>query len=201
MPRPLRALAAAALAALAPHIALALDPDDIIRAEKILRTVVDLTSKHQLAATDLKAPEPLTDKSGAFFAPFKADGTLTEWANKALSAQVGAALGAKAGEKATGLLASKVPLGGLLSGAAKKKGKELGAVAALGGEDFIKESSELSFNSLDELAVYMHAKHAGSSGYAQALATTIAIYPDLEKGYNVAIKKAVDLAAKQKKSS
>ena len=200
MLRPLRALAVAALAAFVPHVSLAVAADDILRAEKILRTVVDLTTKSKIDAADLQAPEPLADKSGKFFAPFKADGTLTEWANKALSAQVGAALGAKAGEKATGMLASKVPLGGLLSGAAKKKGKELGAIAALGGEDFIKETSDLSFNSLDDLAVYMHAKHAGSSGYAQALATTIAIYPSLEKGYDTAIKKAVEFA-KQKKSS
>lgn len=38
-------------------------------------------------------------KTGKYFAPYDSNGQLTEWASKALSANIGAAIGSKAGEK------------------------------------------------------------------------------------------------------
>lgn len=59
-----------------------------------------------------------------FLLPVTEDGELTEWAKKALAAQVGAAVGAKSGEEVGKVALGKVPFaGGLLAGAAKKKGK------------------------------------------------------------------------------
>lgn len=190
-----RLLGVAILAASLPHVSFALDAKDIARAEKILRVVVDLTAKYPNATGSLVAPTPLADSSGKYHLPYRADGSLTDWANKSINAQVGAAVGEKVGEKAGGALISRaVPMGGLLSGAAKKKGKELGAVAAVGGFEAIKSSSELSFNSLDDYAVYLHVKHAGTAGYAQGLATSMAIYPELEKRYDRAIRAAFERA-------
>jgi hypothetical protein len=135
------------------------------------------------------APQPVANKGGKYFAPFDANGQLTAWANKALAANVGAALGSKAGEKAGQMAASKIPLaGGLLAMGAKKKGKELGALAAVGGADFVKESSSLSFNSVQDLALYMHLNHANGTDYVKAFAAAMAIYPDLEKTYEGTIK-------------
>jgi hypothetical protein len=141
---------------------------------------------------------PITNNSGKFLIPYTPDGQLTEWATKTLSTQVGAAIGAKAGEEAGKHLAAKVPFGGLASGLVKKKGKEMGAVAAIGGMDFIKQTSSLSFNNLDDYAVYLHVTHANSGGYAQALAAAMAIYPSLEKGYDAAVKKAYQQAKRTK---
>jgi hypothetical protein len=137
------------------------------------------------------APDPLTDKSGKFFLPYDENGNLVEWANKALAANVGAAVGAKAGEKAGTMAASKIPFaGGLIAMGAKKKGKELGAMAAVGGAKFVKESSTLSFNSLEEMALYMHLHFSANTDYVKGLAAAIAIYPDLYKTYEAAVKKA-----------
>ena len=105
----------------------------------------------------------------------------------------------KAGEEAGKALVSRVPFGGLLGGAAKSKGKELGAVVAVGGPEFIKSSSDLSFNTLEDYAVYLHVKHANDGEFPKALATAIAIYPPLEKGYPAALKAAfakAEVAAK-----
>jgi hypothetical protein len=83
-----------------------------------------------------------------------------------------------------------------MSGTIKKKGKEMGAVAAVGGAEFIKKSSDQSFNNLDDYSVYMHVAHSKEGGYQQALAAAMAIYPSLENTYEVAVKKAYELAAK-----
>ena len=182
-----------------PSLAFALDPADVVRAQKILTAVVKITSKYQALSVDVPAPQPLTNKSGKYFVPYNAKGELTEWASKAFNAQAGAAVGAKVGEKAGQALASKVPFGGMLAGAAKNKGKELGALAAVGGLEFIRSSSEFSFNKLDDYIVYLHVTHSSSPGYAQALATAMSIYPELEKNYDPALKRAYESAAKKSK--
>lgn len=192
-----RLLVSAALLLALP--AFAISPEDVVKTQKILTTVLDLTSKYQTLSVTVPAPTPLTDKSGKYFVPYTTSGELTAWATKAINAQAGAAIGGKAGEEAGKALAAKVPFGGLLAGTAKKKGKQVGAITALGGPEFIKTSSELSFNNLDDYAVYLHMTHAASPNYAQALATAMSIYPELEKGYNAALKRAYQQAAKKPK--
>ncbi|HVZ64397.1 MAG TPA: hypothetical protein VG936_07485 [Lacunisphaera sp.] len=135
-------------------------------------------------------PAALTDGSGKFFLPFDDKGNLAGWANKGVSGAVGSAVGAKAGEKAGSMLAAKVPFGGLLAMGAKKKGKELGAAAAMGGPDFIKKSSSYSFNSLEDLSLYMHLNCSGNADYVKGFAAAMALYPDLDKTYEVTVKKA-----------
>lgn len=185
-----------ALAFALPNVSHAISAEDIARTQKILQIVVELNAKYPSASTNLVAPTPLADKSGAYHLPYNAKGELTEWANKALNAQIGAAVGAKAGEEASKAVTSKIPFGGLLNGAAKNKGKELGAIAAVGGAEFIKSSSDLSFSNLDDYAVYLHVKHSGNPDFAKALATAISIYPALEKGYSTSVKNAYAKAAK-----
>lgn len=182
-----------------PALAFAVDPADVVRAQKILTTVLKVTSRYQALSVNVPAPQPLTNKSGKYFVPYNAKGELTAWATKAFNAQAGAAVGAKVGEKAGQALAAKVPFGGLLAGAAKNKGKELGALAAVGGPDFVKSSSDYSFAHLDDYIVYLHVTHASSPGYAQALATAISVYPELEKNYTPALQRAYAAAAKKSK--
>lgn len=177
----------------------AADMADVVKAQVILGKVLEFTAKNQTFSGSIVAPTPAAGTKGKYFLPYMAEGQLTEWATKTFSTQVGAALGAKAGEEAGKHLASKVPFGGLASGLMKKKGKEMGAVAAIGGAEFIKKTSTVSFNSLDDLAVYMHVKHGGSGDYAQALAAAMAIYPSLETGYDAAIRSAYQRAQAQAK--
>lgn len=164
---------------------------DIVKAQVILGKVMEITSKFQsLQPADIVVPQPLANTKGRYLLPYTNDGALTEWANKALSVQVGAAVGSKVGEEAGKRLTAKVPFGGLASGLAKKKGKEMGAVAAVGGEKFMRQTSSRSFNNLDDYAVYLHVTHAGTAGYDQALAAAMAVYPELEAGYQPAIQNA-----------
>lgn len=175
---------------------------DIVRAQVIINQVLQLVAKAKevqaatgggAAPAEPVAPDPMDNmaKNGKFFLPFDAEGNLTGWANKAITAQVGAAVGAKAGEKAGSLVASKVPFaGGLLAMGAKKKGKELGAFAAVGGAKFVKESSSYSFANINDLALYMHINCADNPDYIKGFAAAMALYPELEKTYETTVKKA-----------
>lgn len=152
---------------------------------------------------DLDVADPIEGASGKFVLPFDDSGELTAWAEKSLTAKAGA----EVGEKAAGMLAAKVPFGGFMSGAAKSKAKELGAVTAIGGWDFIKENSTQFFNKLYDYSVYLHSQFHGLPGYENALAASMAIYPQLEKShrssvdraYKDASKKARKLAKEQRK--
>jgi hypothetical protein len=196
MKLPARLLALTLLTLTASSAAFATSAADIVKAQKILSTVIELTSKYQAVTGKVTAPTPLANTNGKFLVPYGADGMLTEWANKTLSTQVGAAIGAKAGEEAGKQLASRVPFGGLASGLIKKKGKEMGAVAAIGGVDFMKKTSAISFNNLDDYAVYLHVTHANSGDYTRALAAAMAVYPELENRYDDAVKAAFQKADK-----
>lgn len=192
----LRVFVLSAVVLALPSFALATSVADVVKAQAILTKVIELTKKYPQASGAVQAPEPLASNSGQYQLPYGSNGALTEWANKTLNVQVGAIAGEKAGEMAGNAVASRVPFGGLMGGAFKKKGKQLGAIAAVGGPEFIKKSSDRSFNNLDDYAVYLHVKHSADGGYTQALAAAMAIYPELEKSYDSAVQKAYAAAAK-----
>ncbi len=163
---------------------------DIVRAEKVLRQVLLISGQYQGKDLVLTAPAALTDKSGMYCVPYDANGELTPWAAKAVEATVGGMAGEKAGGAAVSALGGAIPGAGLLSPFAKKKGKELGAKAAVGGPEFIKSSSTYSFNSLNDYSVFLHAKFSGKPTYTKALASAISVYPELETTLEPAIKAA-----------
>lgn len=184
-------------------LSLAADWGTFLKAQAVLGQVEQIVDKYQdvqqlldQGEIELLLAEPRADADGKFVFPFSSDGNITEWAEKAISAQAGAQVGAVAGEKAAGALASKVPFGGLAAGALKGKSKELAAVTAVGGWDFIRESSDLSFDKQDDFSVYMHARFAGQADYENALAAAMAIYPDMEKNHRKAVDKAYKDARK-----
>ena len=117
----------------------------------------------------------MQDASGKFLLPFNHDGEATAWASKALNAKAGAEIGANAGDKGAGML----------------------AVMAIGGWDFIRESSTQSFNSLYDYSVYLHSEFNGMPGYEEALASAMAIYPDLENSHLKSVDRAYAEAKKE----
>ena len=136
-------------------------------------------------------PEPAEHTEGAYLLPYTADGALTAWAEKAMSAQAGAAVGSIAGDQASQAIASKVPfVGGFFGSKVKEKAEKTGAITAIGGMDFIKENSDRSFDSVEDMAVYMHVTYGAMEDYNKALAAATAVYPELEKQYHRAVKDA-----------
>lgn len=154
------------------------------------------------APLPLAAPAPQAGGSGAYVSPFTAQGEVTTWAQTGMKASVAGAVGGDAGYRAssmaTGSLLSRMPGSAQLSTAvdqaAEKKAQEMSAVMLMGGWDAIRSSSDYSFNSADDLAVFMHAYHVDHPDYPGALAAAMALYPELEQRYEPAVELAIELA-------
>jgi hypothetical protein len=143
----------------------------------------------RIAAPNLiKAPQPIVGNSGKYMSPYTEDGTVAAWVEKGRNAGMGASLGGFVGAQAGQKVAENIPfVGGFLG---QKLGETAGRAIALkmvGGEEFIRANSDLSFNSVNELAVYMYAKNSAHKDFAEALKLTQDIYPELKTAYYPAI--------------
>ena len=135
------------------------------------------------------APTPLQNTSGKFMAPYTSDGVVAEWVDKAVKAKMGAAIGSNVGAYAGQKALEQIPFVGGFIG--EKAGKAIGreiAVSASGGWESIKAASDLSFNTVDDLAVWMYAKYSTNEHYKDVLAATQGIYPELVERYAPAIQ-------------
>ena len=178
--------------------ALAVSPKDLAYATKVLTQVAKLLDKYP--DIELEVPESLPDASGKYVSPYQRDGGMSAWAEKSLSAEAGEAAGEAAGESAGNVVAAKVPFGGFMKGAIKDKSGQAGAVAAVGGWDFIRESSDISYDDVEDYSVYLHATHGMDADYKESLATAFSVYPELKKKYKKSLDKAYKAAKKKKKA-
>jgi hypothetical protein len=143
------------------------------------------------APHELKAPDPILDNSGKYMCPYTQDGVLAEWTDNAINAKLGATIGKTAGTFAGQQALKQVPFVGGMLGA--KFGEEAGraiAIESSGGMEFIKSSSDVSFNTCDDMSVYLYATYATNEHYKNALDATFEIYPDFKKKYHPALVKA-----------
>jgi len=137
------------------------------------------------------APEPIVGSTGKYMCPYTQDGVLAEWVDNAIQAKIGATIGWHAGTYAGQKAFEKVPFfGGFLWGTVGEAAGRAIAIEASGGWDFIRSTSDLSFNSIDDMAVYLYVTHSSHEHYNDALKATFEIYPQLKKRYNSAIRKA-----------
>lgn len=138
--------------------------------------------------SQLTAPQAILDNTGKYMCPYTTDNVLAEWTDKALNAKMGSALGGTIGSLAGQKALEQVPfIGGMLG---KQVGEAVGrkiAIGAAGGEQFIRESSDISFNSIDDMAVYMYVKYSTSEHYNDALKATMEIYPELKNSYGTSL--------------
>lgn len=141
--------------------------------------------------TAMKAPDPVIGNSGRYMSPYTEDGTVALWVEKGRNASAGSSIGGFVGAQAGAKLAENIPfVGGLLG---QKAGEAAGRSIALkmvGGEEFIKQNSDLSFNTVHDMAVYMYVKNSSHKDYAQVLDLTQKIYPELKTAYYPALVNA-----------
>lgn len=127
----------------------------------------------------LLVPKPIMDNSGEYLFPYTQDDVLAQWTDKAIAAegasQVGGAIGAYAGAKAL----EQIPfVGGFLG---QKLGNKIGKEIVInnaGGMEFIKESSDVSFNNAKDYCIYAYAKYSANEHYASAMKAAYALYAD-----------------------
>ena len=143
------------------------------------------------AATALTPPDGIPDNSGKYMAPYTSDGVVAEWVDKAVKAKMGSAVGGAIGAYAGQQALKNIPfIGGMLG---QKMGESMGreiAIKSAGGWELIKKSSDISFNTVDELSVWMFAKYSSNEHYAEVLAATMEIYPEMKQRYHYAIQNA-----------
>ena len=123
--------------------------------------------------------------------PYTQDDVLAPWVDKAIKVKLASQGGAMVGSYAAQKALSQIPfIGGMLGDSAGGAVGRSIALKAIGGEEFLKSTSDISFNSLDDLAVYMYAKNSSHPAYKDALSSTMEIYPALKQSYTRAITKA-----------
>lgn len=119
--------------------------------------------------------------SGQYLCPWTSSGVVAPWMSKALAnsdmgAAAGKALGSYAGTKAM----ENVPFIGRMLG--EKLGEASGrsiALQAIGGEAYMRETSDLSFHTLGDMARYLQATYSSSAQYQQVIEAADEIYPGL----------------------
>lgn len=144
-------------------------------------------------------PTPIEDGTGQYISPYTSDGTVALWLEKSINAEIGAQLGATAGSFGAQTALESVPVFGAVGSIlGEKVGREAGrqaAIASFGGETYMRENSDLSFNSLEDLAVYTYVNHSEHAHYAEAISAMTKIYPKFDKVNLPAIQRAADLSA------
>jgi hypothetical protein len=152
----------------------------------------------QLAApTAIQAPQPILGNGGKYMSPYTEDGTVAVWVEKGRSASAGSAIGGFLGAQAGQKLAEQIPfVGGFLGQAVGESAGRAVALQMVGGEEFIRANSDMSFNTVQDMAVYMYAKNSSHKDFAEALKLTQEIYPELKSAYYPAIANASRFAAK-----
>lgn len=115
---------------------------------------------------------------------------MAEWVDQAtqvrVKAEFGKLLGALLGA-ATAEREEKDPVIGAVEGAAE--GEERSRQAAIDWLQ-VRRTSDLSFESLDNMAVYLYVHHSSHPHYWDALEATWEIYPELKTRYCPAVLEA-----------
>lgn len=144
-----------------------------------------------LKTTELQVPTPISDNSGKYLSPFTSDGTIAPWVTKGTAAKLGAAAGGYVGRKAGEKALEQVPfIGGLLG---RKAGRAIGKATAMklvGGEEYMRETSDLSFNEVDDLIVFLYSNYTTHDDWEKVYDLTKSIYPEVETRWAKAIKRA-----------
>ncbi len=140
-----------------------------------------------LAAAPVRAKvavTPIEGNTGLFMSPITSDGVAAEWVNKSINAKLGASLGGAVGAYAGQKALEQVPfVGGFLG---QKAGKAMGrsvALQAVGGEAYLRKTSDISFNNMQDMARWLVDNHATHSKFKEIMDAACQIYPELRPAF------------------
>jgi len=138
--------------------------------------------------SELLTPNYVEGSSGKYMSPFTSDLVVTEWVDKAIDANIGANLGGLIGTHVGQVILSEIPFVGSTIG--KEIGESAGyslALNAIGGDEFLRESTDISFNSLKDMSIYLYKYNSEHRSYLEAVKATMVLYPGLKDVYNASI--------------
>jgi len=119
---------------------------------------------------EVVVPTPRYDNHGKHMCCYTQDEVLAKWIDKAICAKLGASIGEYAGRETGKELLEQVPfIGGWLG---EKVGQAAGRAIPIemaGGWDYIKRTSDISFDSINDYAVYLYANYSYRENYEEVL--------------------------------
>lgn len=132
---------------------------------------------------------PIEGNTGRYLSPITSDGVAAAWVDKAVNSSLGSSIGGMAGAYAGQKALEQVPfVGGILgrkAGAAAGRGI---ALKAVGGEAYLRETSDLSFNDINDMAKWLVQTHATHARFAEIMKAAGQIYPELTPAYVAALR-------------
>jgi hypothetical protein len=139
----------------------------------------------------LTLPMPIQGAEGEYLCSLTKDKTLAEWSDKMANVGLATSIGKTAGAIAGQQLLKQVPfVGGILGDWAGEKIGQKIAIESAGGMDFIKKTTELSFNSPEDLALYLYITYYDGEHYSEAIKAEMSLYPEFKKKYVQALVNA-----------
>lgn len=158
----------------------------------------------------LTPPSPIRGNGGKYMSPFTSTGTVASWAeDRSEENNFGYKMATVAAESAIDSVGPSkyVPITGQISNILGHRAKleirhlaEVKKIEAYMAKvmEEAKTSSDISFNSIDDFAVYLYVKNSTHSGYARVLKLAQKIYPELEQRYIDAVDKAAHFSKYKK---
>ncbi len=135
----------------------------------------------------LVSPTPMRGNSGKFLNPYLANGTLAPWADKGVhSSRFAAGVAGFAASEAIGV----VDFTGLVSSTADTLIRQQGAIGAAGGKEYMKSTSDTSFDRREDFVVNLYVNHSTTELYKKTLELMTEIYPDVGSHYDSDIRSA-----------
>lgn len=140
---------------------------------------------------EVNVPKPINGTTGKYMCPYTSDGVVAPWVEKGIYAELGSKVGGYVGRKAGEKALEQIPLFGSYLG--EKAGKTAGREAALalvGGRAYMRETSDLSFDKLNDMIVFLYANYSDNEHWPKVYKLVTGIYPSYPDKYTKAIKKA-----------
>jgi hypothetical protein len=122
-------------------------------------------------------PEPRPGSSGEFMSPFTTEGKLAPWMQRALIAG-SSSTGRTLAESGVTYLA-----GTQVAGVVDYAIEQHATIRAAGGRAGIKADSDVSFDSLIDLALHLHLLYSNHRDYDEILAILYLVYPKIESSF------------------
>lgn len=126
------------------------------------------------------------NNSGEYLSPYTSDGVTAEWVNQAINAGIGAQVGTVTGAATASVVAEQfsdsfaaVALVGMAGSAIGEAIGRRAAIEASGGWEHIRATSDMSFNSLADMARYLRLKHGNDENFDEVFTAIRQVYPDL----------------------
>lgn len=132
------------------------------------------------------AGDVIQGNTGKYMSPFTTDGVTAGWITKSMQVKATGQVAGLAGQYAAQKALENVPFVGMFG---KQIGEAAGrqvALQSIGGEAFLKETSDLSFETAQDMADWIKANYADHAEIGKIMAATYAIYPDMQQAWLMA---------------